>query len=182
MRDPPSASVPLKIPHSPPNLAGPPLGCVSNARVQPKRAGLTIGSFLIFPYSTERMEKGSLSPTVFSFQSFPTDEVVSQEPRWCPAEAQPQASQMHRWLQVPITVRRTHVGLSPSADINGQVCLFLGTDFWKCQGVGAMGEPCKCANACVVRQNRGQLLPTTLLNRAQGQNRAWSVQKGTLPE
>lgn len=26
-----------------------------------------------------------------------------------------------------------------------------------------MGEPCKCANACVVRQNRGQLLPTTLL-------------------
>ena len=72
---PPSVSVPLE----PPTLAGPPLGYASNTGVQPKRAGFTLSSFLISLSSMERMEKGVLSPTVFFFKSFTTDEVVSQD-------------------------------------------------------------------------------------------------------
>lgn len=41
-----------------------------------------------FLSSTERVEKGVLSLTVFSFPSFTTNEVISSEPKYCPGEAQ----------------------------------------------------------------------------------------------
>lgn len=78
-----------------------------------------------------------LPPTVLSLLSFTTDGVVSQELRCCPGEAQPQAESTSCQRQEE---RYGSPQLSPHADTNGQVYLFLATDFWKLE-LGGYGSP-----------------------------------------
>lgn len=120
------------------------------------------------------------SHVVCSFIPFPSlltyvrPEMSSVFPLWANAIQPSHALPIHLLGNVPTIFLLRREGKISLMGETGQCVIFLG---WKKERsrAGAMRGPANVQMGGVVRQNNGQLLPTTPPHRAWGQSQSWSV-------